>query len=107
MNIQRMTHVSAVRTLEIFFPLSFFSLIRETAAAAVFPSLSLVRSFSFSPVQRIINTALEWRMIDSYANRNLIIERCIHAKLIVLTGRQKKYEKTRLPRKGVGGKRGN
>lgn len=50
-------------------------------------------------------------MIDFYTNLNLIIERCIHAKLIVLTGRQKKKEteneKTRLSRKGGGGKKGN
>lgn len=75
--------------VRIFFPLSLFSLsLRGLLLLLLFPSLSLLRSLS--PVQRIINTAFEWRMIDSYANRNLIIERCIHAKLIVLTGRQKK-----------------
>ena len=98
MNIQRMTHVSAVRTLDSF--LFFFLLLPVL-------SLAMLLLFLFrSPVQRIINTALKWRMIDSYnMNRNLIIERCIHAKLIVLTGRQN--EKTRLSRKGVGGKKGN
>jgi hypothetical protein len=79
-----MTHVSAVRTLGFFF-LSFSLISNAIAAAAV--------SLSFSPVQRIINTAFKWRMIDSYTNLNLIIERCIHAKLIVLTGRQKKMRR--------------
>ena len=81
----------------------FFSSRSLISNAAVSLSLSL------SAVQRIINTAFEWRMIDLYTILNLIIERCIHAKLIVLTGRQKEEEneKTRLSRKGVGGKKGN
>ena len=109
---------SNVRIFSSFLSLSLarsLSLTKLLLLLLLFPSLSLSLSLSLSffllrslsPVQRIINTALECRMIDSYANRNLIIERCIHAKLIVLTSRQKKYEKTRLSRKGVGGKRGN
>jgi len=76
--------------VRIFFSFSFLFFLISNAVAAVSLSLPL------SPVQRIINTAFEWRMIDSYTNLNLIIERCIDAKLIVLTGRQKnrKWEDT-------------